>query len=77
MMRAMVDLSPCQWLVRCAARLGKRWRTVPLTELEAAAIEVWRDERLRELTPEDAAACWLAPVSSVSPDPAHDEDSNG
>ena len=66
----MDDLTPCQCLGRCAVRLRELWRTVPSAELEAAAIEVWRDERLRELAPEDAAARWLAPVKSeISPCP--------
>lgn len=55
-------LTPSQWIARCAARLGERWRTVPAAELEAAAVEVWRDESLRALLPEDAASRWLAPV---------------
>lgn len=68
----MDALSPCQWLARCATRLGERWPTVPSAELEAVAIEVWRDERLRELAPEHAAARWLAPVRSVRSHPVQD-----
>lgn len=58
----MEDLTPSQWIARCAQRLGERWRTVPLWELEAAAVEVWRDQRLRELPPDEAASRWLSPV---------------
>ena len=58
------ELTPSQWIARCAIRLGEHWRTAATTELEAAAVEVWRDPTLRELTPEDAAALWLAPVCS-------------
>lgn len=61
----MDELTPSQWIARCAARLGERWRTVPASELEAAAVEIWRDERLRELEPHDAAARWLAPVGDA------------
>jgi hypothetical protein len=56
------ELTPSQWIARCAARLGARWRTAATADLEAAAVEVWRDPSLRELAPEDAAAAWLAPV---------------
>lgn len=68
--RAMDELTPSQWIARCAARLGERWRTVPISELEAAAVEVWRDERLRELSPDEAASRWLSPVGGP-PTPIH------
>jgi hypothetical protein len=58
----MDEPTPCEWLARCAARLGERWRTVPDFELEEVAIEVWQDEALRGLGPEEAASKWLAPV---------------
>lgn len=60
------ELTPSQWIARCAARLGARWRTAATADLEAAAVEVWHDPTLRELTPEDAAAAWLAPVCCAS-----------
>lgn len=60
----MDELTPSQWIARCAARLGERWRTVPAAELEEAAIEVWRDNELRKLAPEAAAAYWLRPLTS-------------
>jgi hypothetical protein len=59
---ASSELTPSQWIAQCAARLRERWRTAATTELEAAAIEVWRDERLRELPPDEAAKRWLSPV---------------
>lgn len=58
----MDELTPSQWIARCAARLGERWRTVPVTELEGAAVEVWRDEQLQKLPPEEAVTRWLSPV---------------
>lgn len=61
----MDQLTPCQWIASCAARLGERWRTVPTSELEAAAVEIWRDEKLRELDPKTAASQWLAPVGDA------------
>lgn len=68
---AMEMLTPTQWIARCAVRLGERWRTVPLTELEAAAVEVWQSEKLRELPPEEAAAQWLSPLTAA--ESGHDE----
>lgn len=64
--QSMDDLTPCQWIARCAARLGERWRTVPPAELEAVAVEIWRDETLRGMDPQEAAARWLAPVGDAS-----------
>jgi len=60
------ELTSSQWIARCAARLGARWRTAATADLEAAAVEVWRDPTLRDMTPEDAATAWLAPVSCAS-----------
>jgi hypothetical protein len=60
-----MELTPSQWIAKCAERLGQRWRTVPVSELEAAAVEVWHDAALRELAPEEAAARWLAPVEEL------------
>lgn len=57
------ELTPSQWIAQCATRLGKRWRTAATSDLESAAVEVWRDARLRALSPEDAATAWLAPIS--------------
>jgi hypothetical protein len=59
--------TPSAWIARCAERLGERWRTVPIAELEEAAICVWHDVELRGLPPEQAAARWLAPVSEPAP----------
>lgn len=58
----MKELTPSQWIAKCAQRLGERWRTVPVSELEGAAVEVWRDAKLRQLSPEEAAAHWLSPL---------------
>lgn len=63
----MSELTPCEWIVRCASRLGERWRTATTADLEAAAIELWRDARLRDLPPEEAAREWLAPVRADLP----------
>lgn len=70
-MRSMdaTELTPSQWIAKCAARLGERWRTAATAELEAAAIEVWRDAKLRDLAPEEAAVTWLAPIGAGSQSP--------
>lgn len=62
----MDEFTPSQWIARCAARLGERWRTVPAPELEVVAVDIWRDESLRGMSPQDAAARWLAPVGDAS-----------
>ena len=59
----MNDLSPTQWIARCAERLGERWRTVEASQLEEVAVEIWSDDSLRELPPEEATARWLSPVA--------------
>jgi len=61
----MDQLAACQWIASCAAGLGERWRTVLTSELKAASVEIWRDEKLRELEPRSAASQWLAPVGGA------------
>jgi hypothetical protein len=58
----MDEVTPSNWIARCAVRLGQRWRTVPPAILEEAAVEIWGDLELRALSPEDAAAEWLQPL---------------
>jgi len=62
----MDRLPPSQWIAQCAVRLGERWRTVPPRDLEEVAVELWRDEELRALDPQEAASRWLAPVGDAS-----------
>lgn len=62
--------TPSQWVARCAERLGRRWRTVSVSELEEAAICVWQTEALRNMEPEAAAAAWLAPLGGSDEPPA-------
>ncbi|MGJ7610794.1 MULTISPECIES: hypothetical protein [unclassified Variovorax] len=50
------------WIAACAHRLQRQWHTVDVVELEDVARDLWRDERLRAMWPEDAAARWLRPV---------------
>jgi hypothetical protein len=65
-----LDPTPSQWIARCAERLGQRWRTVPVSELEEAAICVWQTEALRNMEPEAVAAAWLAPLGGSDDPPA-------
>jgi len=51
------------WIGACAHQLQRRWRTIDPDELEAQAVALWRIERLRSLTPAEAAAEWLRPVT--------------
>lgn len=59
----MDEPTPSQWIARCAERLGEHWRTVPASELEEVAVDIWRDAELRRLPPDDAAARWLSPIT--------------
>lgn len=52
------------WIAACAQRLQQHWRTVDRRQLEEAAEDLWKDERLRSMTPADAAAVWLEPVET-------------
>lgn len=58
------ELSPTQWVTRCAEQLHERWQTVEPAQLEEVAIELWRDSHLGALPPAEAAALWLSPVAS-------------
>lgn len=59
----MDQLTPSQWIARCAERLGDRWRTVGPAELEEVAVVIWQDAELRDLPPDEAASRWLRPVT--------------
>jgi|EndMetStandDraft_8_1072994.scaffolds.fasta_scaffold02727_3 hypothetical protein len=51
------------WIAACAHRLQQRWHTVDPLELEEVARELWRDPRLRTMSPTEAAVEWLQPVA--------------
>jgi hypothetical protein len=53
------NLIDAQWVARCARVLRGRWPHADPTSLEEAATELWRDEALHPLAPEEAAAVWL------------------
>jgi hypothetical protein len=53
---------PTTWLHRVATRLQAQWPTVDPLQLDDVALDLWRDERLRAMQPEEAAVAWLRPV---------------
>lgn len=53
---------PTTWLHRVATRLQAQWPTVDPQQLDDVALDLWRDERLRAMQPEEAAVAWLRPV---------------
>jgi hypothetical protein len=65
-----MDLLPADiWIAACAHALQQQWRTVDPRQLEELAGDLWRDERLRSMSPSDAARAWLEPVSNASEHP--------
>ncbi len=59
----MDEMTPTQWIAKCAERLHQRWQTVEPRQLEEVAVEIWRDRSLRAMEPAEAAACWLKPIT--------------
>lgn len=51
-----------EWLAAMSDRLHQQWPTIDPTRLDDVALDLWRDERLRAMTPGDAAEEWLRPV---------------
>lgn len=58
----MDQLTPTQWIAKCAERLHERWHTVETAQLEEVAVGIWQDANLRSMEPSEAAATWLKPV---------------
>lgn len=69
MIPGMDSLPADIWIAACAHALQQHWRTVDPGQLEDLAGDLWRDERLRSMTPSDAARAWLEPVASALPQP--------
>lgn len=55
------------WIAACARRLQQQWHTVDFLELEDVARDLWRDERLRAMWPDETATQWLKPVTRTAP----------
>lgn len=53
------------WIAVCAHRLQRQWRTVDPEQLDELAADLWKDERLRALAPDEAATLWLAPLATA------------
>jgi len=51
------------WIYYCAKRLKLHWRTVDPEQLEELAADLAKDDRLRSLSPQAAAALFLEPVT--------------
>ena len=62
MNRNAANLIDVQWVAQCARRLRERWPGADVESLEETARELWKDDGLRGLGGEQAAAQWLAPV---------------
>lgn len=62
----MLEMTPTQWITKCAERLHERWATVDQGQLEEAAVAIWSDEKLRSMPPHEAAALWLSPITTTS-----------
>jgi hypothetical protein len=58
-------MSPTQWISACAQRLSERWRTVEPAQLEEVAVDIWQNESLRGLPPDEAAVRWLSPIDAA------------
>ena len=53
------------WIAACAHRLQQQWHSVDPLDLEDVAHDLWRDERLRAMPPDEAAVDWLRPINEV------------
>jgi hypothetical protein len=60
------EMTPTQWIAKCAERLHERWVTVGQAQLEETAVVIWNDTQLRALPPDQAAAKWLSPVTTAT-----------
>ncbi len=60
----MATLPAHIWIAACAHPLQQQWRTVDPAQLEDLAGDLWRDERLRAMGPDEAARGWLEPVTA-------------
>lgn len=58
----MERLSQQEWVVIASHHLTHRWRHVDPQQLDEVAAELYCDESLRRLAPDEAACVWLAPL---------------
>ena len=64
-MEAMESVPATLWIAACAHRLQQQWHTIDPLELEDVARDLWRDERLRSMPPDEAAVDWLKPINEA------------
>lgn len=64
-MKAMDNTPAHLWIAACAHRLQQQWHTIDPLELEDVARDLWRDERLRAMPPDEAAVDWLKPINEA------------
>jgi len=57
------------WIAVCAHRLQRQWRTIDPDQLDELAADLWKDERLRKMAPDEAATRWLEPLASRDEQP--------
>jgi hypothetical protein len=62
----MENVPASLWIAACAHRLQQQWHTVDPLELEDVARDLWRDERLRAMQPDEAAVDWLKPITETT-----------
>ena len=56
----MENLPARNWVAACSARLQQHWKTIDPQRLDDLAQDLARDERLRWMTPAEAAVEWLS-----------------
>lgn len=56
------NLVDVRWIAKCANRLRQQWPRVDVVSIDETALELWRVERLRKMSGEQAAALWLRPL---------------
>ena len=59
-----------EWVAQCARRLRQHWRTIDLASLEEVAHDLYRDQRMRIMSPAGAAAAWLGRGVCIAEPPA-------
>jgi hypothetical protein len=55
------DIPTDMWIYYCARQLKMHWRTVDPDQLEELANDLAQEPKLRQLSPQAAAAKWMEP----------------
>ncbi len=51
-----------QWVAQCSRILRQQWPHLDVISLEETALQLWRNETLKGMSAEEAAALWLWPL---------------